>query len=76
MARRTWTIALVVANADGSHPRRVPAGCGGDPDWAPGGDRLVYAAHGPVSGRIALIRPDGSGRTIIASGREPAWRPR
>ena len=70
------SISVVIANADGSHPRRVPAGCGGDPDWAPGGDRLVYAAHGPVSGRIALIRPDGTGRTIIASGREPAWRPR
>ena len=69
--------AVVVANADGTRPRRVPGDCVGDPDWAPGGGRLVVTLDDIRSANnITLIRPDGSDRRDLTHGFDPAWRPR
>jgi Tol biopolymer transport system component len=64
--------AVFIANADGTQPHQVPGGCTGDPDWAPGGGRLVVTS----GSKITLTRPDGSQRKNLGSGRQGAWRPR
>jgi Tol biopolymer transport system component len=67
---------VVIANADGTPRRRIPNMCAGDPDWAPGGARLVVTRRS-ASGRIvSLVRPDGTGRTDVARGWDATWRPR
>ncbi len=64
---------IVIANTDGTPRRRVP-GCKSDPDWAPGGGRLVVTSGSPAL--VVTIRPDGTDRRYLARGYNPAWRPR
>jgi Tol biopolymer transport system component len=54
-----------VANADGSHVRRItePEPCFIRPDWSPDGTKLVAFAHfcNPRPEEIAVVNSDGSG---------------
>ena len=50
---------------------------GAEPDWSPSGNRLAYQALGTG---IALINPNGTGKTIFAKNgkffvADPAWSP-
>ncbi len=65
---------VVIANADGTSPRRVPGSCMGGAHWAPGGGRLVITLRD--HNNISLIRLDGSERKHVAFGYDAAWRPR
>ena len=71
---------LFVVNADGTGLRRlVASGC--CPDWSPGGRRIAFAQGSETDpARIYVIRPDGTGRTLVASSRDecesfsmPTW---
>jgi TolB protein len=53
---RVW-----VANADGSHERRLTRQFGERPAWSPDGASVVFSA-----GRLIIVRRDGSGATAIA----------
>src|SRR5439155_21233548 len=60
--------AIFVANADGSHVRRVTAPAGGVADkidWSPDGSRILFSAPefgqpGKPSSNVFTIRPNGS----------------
>ena len=53
------------------------------PSWSPQGDRIAFVRYRPQEGlRLALIRPDGSGLSILDDGGpalgevlDPAWSP-
>jgi TolB protein len=49
-----------VANADGSHQRRLTRQSGERPAWSPDGAYVVFTA-----GRLMIVRRDGSGATAI-----------
>jgi TolB protein len=72
------SFGLWVMNRDGGNVRSLgfnrPAGEGGpvpDPDWAPGGRRLVVS-HGRD---IFLVNRDGSGRKRLTRGAAEDWSP-
>ena len=69
--------SVVIAHADATNARRVPLGCAASaPDWAPGGGRLVVNLDGPNHGNnVVLTRLDGTHRTVVARGYDPAWQP-
>jgi Tol biopolymer transport system component len=58
-----WTV-----NADGSDEERLTEDGGRKPSlaWTPDGARILYSSQMPDSCSIVLIRPDGSGRTVVA----------
>jgi TolB protein len=45
---------------------------GGDPDWSPDGQKLVYM---PPRGGVATVRADGKGQRFLTNGMLPAWSP-
>ena len=67
--------AVFVIDADGSHPHRLTPWSlrGGEPDWSPRGDRIVFTSNqdGPssVSANLYTVRPDGSGLTQLTHAR-------
>jgi Tol biopolymer transport system component len=67
---------VAVVNIDGTG-RRTVRSRGGDPSWSPDGKRFAYHeldANG--AGQIYLINLDGTGRTKLTAGWNPAWAPR
>lgn len=72
----TSTNDLSTMNPDGSGQTNITPGPEGGylPDWSPAGDRLAFGDNGTV---LATIRPDGSDRTVLASGAvgRSAWSP-
>jgi Tol biopolymer transport system component len=62
--------SIVVANADGTRARVLP-GEGHRPSLSPNGRRLALDSGGSVW----IERVDGSGRTRLAAGEDPAWSP-
>jgi Tol biopolymer transport system component len=67
--------AVFVLDADGTHPRRLTPWAlrGGEPDWSPRGDRIVFTSNenGPesVSANLYTVRPDGTGLTQLTHAR-------
>jgi Tol biopolymer transport system component len=72
---------VVVANADGSHPRVVSSGT--DPSWSPDGTTLLFKIwvdpeDAPGEGGqpwIATASPDGKTITRLTPGVHPHWSP-
>jgi Tol biopolymer transport system component len=53
---------------------------GGDPSWAPSGDRLAYGAtifagDERVADSIVVVNASGNGANTVTSGWDPAWGP-
>ncbi len=68
-----WTCRL-----DGSEPKRLTDGAGGedvDPCWAPDGNRLAFTRV--VDGRSAvwIMAADGTGAESVCEGQQPSWTP-
>jgi Tol biopolymer transport system component len=72
------TCGVFVIGADGGVPRHLTTDAGGNPDYSPRGDRLVYHA-GVGDGRIQIfiVNADGTGRKQLTSGKgndgQPVW---
>jgi TolB protein len=60
-----------VAKGNGMSARRLVAGPGRRPAWAPDGHRLAYTWNGA----IYAVRADGTARQRIGYGEDPAWSP-
>ncbi len=58
-----WTV-----NTDGSAEERLTTDGGRKPSlaWVPDGSRIIFASQTPDRCDIVSIRPDGSGRTVVA----------
>lgn len=68
----TFLQAVYRIRADGSGLRGVVMG-GQGPAWSPAGPWIAYADD---VGRLAIVRPDGTGRTRLGvTGTVPLWRP-
>jgi TolB protein len=70
-----------VADADGTHPRRITRNPIFEytPRWSPDGDWLAFEGYVASFPELFLVRPDGSGRRQLThagvySG-EPSWHP-
>jgi Tol biopolymer transport system component len=64
-----------VANVNGSGETSIATGA--IPDWSPDGTEIAYTENfGRANPQIAVVHPDGSENTPIASGFQwPAWSP-
>jgi Tol biopolymer transport system component len=70
---------LVVANSDGTKPRRAGAGCNTwGASWSPNSRRLlVQILNGrKLRDEIWAMHVDGSGKRFIVAGTNASWRPR
>ncbi len=72
------TCGIFVIGADGGVARHVTTDAGGNPDFSPRGDKIVYHA-GVGDGRIQIfvVNADGTGRKQLTSGKgndgQPVW---
>lgn len=69
---------IVVMNADGSNAMQVTSDLGEEnqPAWSPDGSQLAFYRSEPT--RIELIRPDGTGATVLPTPWDalfPRWSP-
>ncbi len=67
------TIAVMDLDAPDAAPRLV--GRGTDPVFSPDGAWIVYSAIGKQGQRLWRVRPDGTGRTPIGSGKVDETHP-
>jgi TolB protein len=77
---RGGTQQLYIMNADGTDVRRLSFGKGryATPVWSPRGDWIAFTKFGRDGFFIGVIRPDGSGERMLASGylvEGPTWSP-
>lgn len=73
---------MFIANADGSHERKLLAFADGDiedPAWSPDGIRVAYIASAGARKSIHVMNVDGSGDRAITPASQspihPAWMP-
>jgi CubicO group peptidase (beta-lactamase class C family) len=69
---------LMVAAADGTHPRaltKVYAGMVSFPTWAPDGKQIAFTRYHGAQADIYVIRVNGMGERKLTSGSSPAWSP-
>lgn len=67
---------VVSRSADpGADPSERVLGRGKDPEFSPGGDWIVYSGRSAGVWRLAKMRPDGTGRTPIGSGKRDEAAP-
>jgi Tol biopolymer transport system component len=72
------TLGLVIASADGSGAHQITTDNGGNAQWSPSGNKLVYHADDGASHRqIFVINADGSGKKQLTNGKsndgQPIW---
>jgi TolB protein len=78
---RGGTQQLYIMDADGSNVRRLSFSSDAryaTPVWSPRGDWIAFTKFGSSGFYIGVIRPDGSGERMIASGylvEGPTWSP-
>ena len=72
------SLGLMIVSAEGGAPRQITTDNGGNAQWSPRGDKLVYAASDGAGHRqIYSINPDGSGKKQLTNGKsnegQPIW---
>jgi Tol biopolymer transport system component len=78
--------ALFVLDASGGRQHRITSWDLGaaNPDWSPDGERIVFNSEGGHSRNTYVVRPDGSGLTLLRGASRlthigetitPAWSP-
>lgn len=70
---RIWKVRM-----DGSEPVALTDGTSKDdqPAWSPDGKYLAYVSENTGNADIALMRADGSGKTLLTSAPGADWLPR
>ena len=70
---------LAVARADGSGQKRLADGKVQSPAWSPDGNTIAFTRDLGTSHQIEVIKPDGTGERIVATGAVnfpgPMWSP-
>jgi hypothetical protein len=68
---------ICVVNHDGSGFEKITSGSSYDydPAWSPDGSRIVFTTSRFTGQDLAIMASDGSGVTLLTSGRTPAWSP-
>ena len=74
----TNNCGLMVIPSTGGTPRVVTKDNGGNSDWSPRGDKIVYQGNDDIGHRqIFVINPDGSGKKQLTNGKsnegQPVW---
>lgn len=72
------TCGIFVIGADGGTPRKLTTDTGGNPDYSPKGDKVVYhAGVGDGHVQVFIVNSDGTGRKQLTSGKgndgQPVW---
>ncbi len=61
-------LGLMLVSADGGAPRQITTDNGGNAQWSPRGDKLVYQARDGAGMQIFTVNPDGSGKKQMTRG--------
>ena len=74
----TSTCGLIVVPASGGAPRQLTKDNGGNADWSPHGDKIVYQAVDEGGHlQVYVVNTDGSGKKALTHGRsndgQPVW---
>jgi Tol biopolymer transport system component len=74
----TNTCGLMIVPASGGGARQVTTDNGGNADWSPRGDKIVYqTSDGAGHRQIFVVNPDGSGKKQLTNGKsndgQPVW---
>lgn len=64
---------LRIVDLDGSSTAIPGTRGGGDPVWSPNGAFIAYVDT--QRSEVVVVRPDGSGRQVVAQGSSPQWSP-
>lgn len=77
-SNRAGAEAIYVMNADGTNQHRISKEGGkySQPVWSPRGDLIAFSKQAERKFFIGLMKPDGSGERLIASGylvEAPCW---
>jgi Tol biopolymer transport system component len=69
---------LIVVPASGGAPRQLTKDNGGNADWSPHGDKIVYQAVDEGGHlQVYVVNTDGSGKKALTHGRsndgQPVW---
>ena len=74
----TSTLGLMLVSAEGGTPRQITTDNGGNADWSPHGDKIVYQAKDNAGHhQVYVINIDGSGGKPLTKGTrndgQPVW---
>jgi TolB protein len=74
----TNTLGLMLVSAEGGAPRQITTDNGGNADWSPRGDKIVYQARDNANAiQVYTVNPDGSGKRQLTHGKsndgQPTW---
>ncbi len=74
----TNTCGLMIVSTSGGAPRLITTDNGGNADWSPRGDKIVYqASDGAGHTQVFVVNPDGSGKRQLTRGTsndgQPVW---
>lgn len=74
----TNTCGLMIVPTSGGTPRMVTTDNGGNADWSPRGDKIVYqASDGAGHIQVFVVNPDGTGKRQLTRGTsndgQPVW---
>ncbi|MBM3130622.1 MAG: hypothetical protein FJ009_18580 [Chloroflexi bacterium] len=74
----TNTCGLMIASTSGGGARQVTTDNGGNADWSPRGDKIVYqTSDGAGHRQVFTVNPDGSGKKQLTTGKsndgQPVW---
>jgi Tol biopolymer transport system component len=74
----TNTCGLMIVPTSGGAPRMVTTDNGGNADWSPRGDKIVYQASDSAGHtQVFVVNPDGSGKRQLTRGTsndgQPVW---